>query len=317
MKMRAMMQFSRRQFLAAAGATAGSTLLALRASKKVWAAPSIPPAGIQLYTVNEALTKDPRGTLATLAAIGYREVETAGFANLSATDFRKLLDESKLHCPSAHLYFGFQETRKLLDDANTLGVQYVVSSVLPPSPPTGKDFAAVLKALNSLTLDDFKKVAQFANKIGEQAKQAGLQYAYHNHNFEFRDLGNGQTGYSVLLKETDPGLVKFEADCGWMITAGVKPVEFLRNYPARYAMIHVKDFTPSTHTSTTLAIGTEQHATELGRGHIDYKPILAAARKAGVEHFFVEQDPPMIDMTALDAAKVDYEYLHPLLMSLA
>jgi hypothetical protein len=90
--------------------------------------------------VNEALTKDPRGTLTKLAAIGYREVETAGFAHLGAVDFRKLINDSGLHSPSAHLYFGFQETSKLFQDANTLGVQYAVSSVLPPSPPSSKDF---------------------------------------------------------------------------------------------------------------------------------------------------------------------------------
>lgn len=307
------MRFSRRQFLATTGMTAGSAFLALRGSTRAWAAPSKYAAGIQLYTVNEPLTKDPRGTLTKLAAIGYREVEAAGFANLSAAEFRKLIDGAGLHCPSAHLEFGFRETGKLLEDANTLGVRYAVSSVLPPSPPSSKDFSGVLKALNSLSVDDFKRIAQLANQIGAQAKQAGLQYAYHNHNFEFRNLGDGQTGYSILLKETDSNLVKFEADCGWMITAGVNPAEFLRNYPGRYRMIHVKDFTSSTQTSTTLAIGTEQHATELGRGHIDYKPILAVAKKAGVEHFFVEQDPPIVDMTPLEAAKIDFEYLHPLL----
>jgi sugar phosphate isomerase/epimerase len=310
-----MMRFSRRQFLATACGAAGSAFLTFRSPTRMWASPSMPPAGIQLYTVNEALTKDPRGTLAKISAIGYREVEAAGFANLSPKEFRKLIEDSGLHCPSAHLEFGFQETGKLLEDANQLGVHYAVSSVLPPSPLSTNDDSVVLKVLNSLTLDDFQKIAQLANEIGEQAKRAGLQYAYHNHNFEFRDLGNGQTGYSVLLKQTDPNLVKFEADCGWMITAGVKPVEFLRDYPGRYGMIHVKDFTASTYTSTTLAVGTEQHATELGRGHIDYKPIVSAAKRAGVQHFFVEQDPPIVDMAPLEAAKVDYEYLHPLLTS--
>lgn len=134
------MRFSRRQFLATTGMTAGSAFLALRGSTRAWAAPSKYAAGIQLYTVNEPLTKDPRGTLTKLAAIGYREVEAAGFANLSAAEFRKLIDGAGLHCPSAHLEFGFRETGKLLEDANTLGVRYAVSSVLPPSPPPAKIF---------------------------------------------------------------------------------------------------------------------------------------------------------------------------------
>ena len=308
-----MMPISRRRFLANTVTATASTVIASNFAAEAWAAPSKRPAGIQLYMVSDALTKDPSGTLTKLAAIGYGEVETAGFANLSAAEFRKLVDGAGLHCPSAHLSFVFEETGKLLQQANELGAHYAVSSVLPPAAPSSKDIDAVLKMLNALTLDDFKKIAHLANQIGQQAKQAGLQYAYHNHNFEFRDLGNGHTGYSVLLKETDPNLVKFEADCGWMVTAGANPAEFFKKYPGRYPMIHVKDFTPSSGTSTTLAIGTEQHATELGRGHIDYKPILAAAEAASVEHFFVEQDPPIVDMTPLEAAKVDYQYLHPLL----
>ena len=308
-----MKRFSRRRFLANTGTATASAFVASAFLAEGWAAPSKRPAGIQLYMVSDALTKDPSDTLTKLAAIGYGEVETAGFANLSAAEFRKRIDGAGLHCPSAHLSFVFEETGKLLQEANELGVRYAVSSVLPPVAPSSKDLGVILKMLNALTLDDFKKIAHLANEIGQQAKQAGLQYAYHNHNFEFRDLGNGHTGYSVLLKETDPNLVKFEADCGWMITAGVNPAEFFRKYPGRYPMIHVKDFTPSSGTSTTLAIGTEQHATELGRGHIDYKPILAAAEAASVEHFFVEQDPPIVDMAPLEAAKVDYEYLHPLL----
>jgi sugar phosphate isomerase/epimerase len=298
------MPISRRRFLANTVTASASAAIASNFVAEAWAAPSKRPAGIQLYMVSDALTKDPSGTLTKLAAIGYGEVETAGFANLSAAEFRKLVDGAGLHCPSAHLSFVFEETGKLLQEA---------SSVLPPAAPSSKDIDATLKMLNALTLDDFKKIAHLANQIGQQAKQAGLQYAYHNHNFEFRDLGNGHTGYSVLLTETDPNLVKFEADCGWMVTAGVNPAEFFRKYPGRYPMIHVKDFTPSSGTSTTLAIGSEQHATELGRGHIDYKPILAAAEAASVEHFFVEQDPPIVDMTPLEAAKVDYQYLHPLL----
>ena len=241
-----MMPISRRRFLANTVTASASAVIASNFVVEAWAAPSKRPAGIQLYMVSDALTKDPSGTLTKLAAIGYGEVETAGFANLSAAEFRKLVDGAGLHCPSAHLSFVFEETGKLLQQANELGAHYAVSSVLPPAAPSSKDMDAVLKMLNALTLDDFKKIAHLANQIGQQAKQAGLQYAYHNHNFEFRDLGNGHTGYSVLLKETDPNLVKFEADCGWMVTAGANPAEFFKKYPGRYPMIHVKDFTPSS-----------------------------------------------------------------------
>jgi sugar phosphate isomerase/epimerase len=306
-----MLSLSRRRFLRQAGLAATGAAIASGLPTRSWATSAGRVPGIQLYMVNDDLTKDPAGTLAKVAAAGYKEVESAGFASLTAAQFRKLVDDAGLHCPSAHLYFGMQETGKLLEDANALGVQYVVSSILPPHPPATSDVATIIQLMNNLTLDTFKHMAELANQIGGQAKQAGLQYAYHNHNIEFRDYG-GQTGYDILLRETDPNLVKFEADCGWMVTAGVNPVDFLHRYPGRYRMIHVKDFTASTKTSTTLGLGDAQAATELGRGHIDYKPILAAAKKAGVEHYFIEQDPPILGMTPLEAAKIDCDSLRKL-----
>jgi sugar phosphate isomerase/epimerase len=196
-----------------------------------------------------------------------------------------------------------------------MGAKYAVSSVLIafPDPPPGtspKDaMQAFVKNLSSLTLDDFKRTAELANSIGAKAKAAGLQYAYHNHNFEFKDQGNGQIGYDVLLSQTDPELVKFELDCGWMVAAGHNPIDYFSKYPNRYRMIHVKDFLPGTKPTTSLAGPERPTGTELGRGHIDYAPIFAAAGPAGVEYFFSEQEPPIVGMTALEAAKVNFDYM--------
>jgi sugar phosphate isomerase/epimerase len=272
------------------------------------------PTGIQLYTVGADLEKDPAGTLKKIAQIGYAEVETAGFAKLSAAQFRELVKEAGLRAPSAHLNFGMGDTDKLLDDAKTLGAEYVVSSVLmanPPQPGAGRD--EFLKALNGMTADDFKQVAAKANEIAHKAKAAGLQYAYHNHNFEFREVGGGQTGYDILLAETDPSLVKFEADTGWMRVAGADPVALLKRYPNRYVMLHIKDFTHLTRPVTALMAADGPVPTELGRGSVDLKIIVEAGRKAGVRHMFVEQEPPFKDMAPLEAAAVDYNCLHSLL----
>jgi len=100
-----------------------------------------------------------------------------------------------------------------------------------------------------------------------------------------------------------------------MVTAGANPVEFFQRYPKRYRVIHIKDFPAGTKVTTTMGGTDAPHPTELGRGHIDYKPILAAAKRAGVEHFFVEQDPPMVGMTALEACEIDYSYLRSVLGS--
>ena len=294
-------QISRRTFLQQSAATA--TLLA---TTKAWAAtPS--PIGMELYTVGAPLTKDPAGTLAKLASIGYTEVQVSGFAGLTPTALRKLIDDAGLKCPAAHLGFGTMETERVLEQAHELRVPFAASSILLPD--SGPMNAGTLSKLNTLTADDFKRIAALANQIGEQAKKAGVQYGYHNHTHEFRDLGNGVTGYSILLKETDPSVVLLEADCGWMVTAGQDPIHYFKTYPTRYRVIHVKDFPKLTPVTTTMGQPNGPHPTELGRGHIDYKPILAAARKAGVQHFFVEQDPPMADMTPLEAAAIDYAYL--------
>jgi sugar phosphate isomerase/epimerase len=311
-----MAQNTRRQFLAQ---TASVALIASVRSREVWAAEGKRPVGLELYTVGDPFTKDPAGTLRKIAAIGYDEVEVSGFANLTPAALRKLIDEAGLKCPAAHLQFGFKETAKVLEEANALGVPYAASSILLPSSdtpaPSAGGAGAVMAKLNSLTLDDFKRIAERANRIGEESKKAGVQFAYHNHTHEFRDLGAGKTGYAILLAETDPELVQMEGDCGWMVTAGANPVEFFQRYPKRYRVIHIKDFPAGTKVTTTMGGTDAPHPTELGRGHIDYKPILAAAKRAGVEHFFVEQDPPMVGMTALEACEIDYSYLRSVLGS--
>lgn len=298
------LQHSRRTFLVQAASVAA---LSLSRSNAAWAAESS-PIGLELYTVGAALTQDPAGTLKQVKAIGYDEVEVSGFGKLTPKALRALIDDNGLKCPAAHLQFGFEDTAKILQQANDLRVPYAASSILLPEAPTA-GMAGVLDKLNKLTADDFKKIAELANRIGEQSQKAGVQFAYHNHAHEFRDLGGGKTGYEILLAETDPALVQFELDCGWMITAGANPVDYFRRFPKRYRVIHVKDFPASTKVTTVMGGPGMPHPTQLGEGHIDYKPVIAAARTAGVQHFFVEQDPPMTGHTPLEAAAIDYKYL--------
>lgn len=303
---------SRRRFFP----LAGGVLAAAAFSRKMWGAEGL-PVGIQLYTVNDDLKRDPAGTLKKIAQIGYREVETAGFGTLSAAQFRELVKDAGLRAPSAHLGFGMQDTGKLLDDARTLGAEYVVSSVLLPGTPKGmQDF---FRIVDNMTADDFRAIAAKANEIGQKAKAAGLKYAYHNHNFEFRDLGGGKTGYEILLQETDPSLVKFEADCGWMKVAGKDPIEYLTRHGDRFAMLHIKDFKNMTKPVTTLGSIMSHSAdmpisAELGRGSIDLKPIVEAGLKAGVKHMFVEQEPPFKAVPAMEAAEIDYRALKSFLI---
>ena len=298
-------KISRRRFIPLAGGALAAAAFSQQARRSHGL-----PIGIQLYMVNADLTKDLAGTLKTLAEIGYSEVETAGFGKLSAAQFRDLLRDAGLRAPSAHLGFGTEDTGKLLDDAKTLGVEYVVSSMLPPK---DEGMPVFFMSLNSLSADDFRRIAAKANEIGQRAKSVGMQYAYHNHNFEFRDVGDGKTGYDILLEETDASVVKFETDCGWMKVGGKDPVEYLKRHGNRIAMLHAKDFKNITKPVTALFSQDRPIPTELGRGSIDYKPIVEAGLKAGVKHIFVEQEPPFKEVPAMEAAEIDCRYLKLLL----
>ena len=288
---------SRRHFLQCGAVAATASLVA--SFPRRMSAEALPgvPIGIQLYTVGKELQQDVGGTLNQIRAIGYTEVETAGFAGLTAKQFRSELDKAGLQCHSAHLQMNSPDLSPVFDDAHVVGAHFVVSSAL---------FAPGEQA--QPTLDDYKKLAARPNDIAQRTQEAGLQYAYHNHNFEFRALGDHKIGYDVLLNETDPSLVDFELDCGWMVAAGYNPIDYFKKYPRRYTMLHIKDFVAGK-VSTSLAADLRPQGTELGRGHIDYGPILDAAAATAVKYYYVEQEPPFVDMTALEAARVDYDYL--------
>ena len=273
-------------------------------SRRIYANPMGRPVGLQLYAVNSPLQEDPAGTLKAVKEIGFGEVETAGFGKLTAKEFRQLLDDNELRCPSAHLAFDLANLGPTFETAHALGVHYVTSSVLRtnPNPPAGLGPA--------MTLDQARRTAELANKIGEKSKQAGFQFAYHNHHIEFVDQG-GTIGYDILLRETDPELVKFEIDCGWMVVGGRNPIDYFKKYPKRFPMIHVKDFLPPRDKESNG--GPEHPGAELGHGIIDYQRIFAAAeKKAGLQHYFAEQEGPFVRMNQLDAAREAYAYLHAL-----
>jgi sugar phosphate isomerase/epimerase len=307
-----MQQLSRRQFL-----SRGSACLSVMAlsSRLAQAFPLGLPPGLQLYSVSSDIQKDAAAALKQVAAIGFKEVEPAGFGTLkTATEFRKALDDAGLRCPSAHLAFDLKNLGKTFDDANALGCTYATASVprrmlatapgapaAPPATTTGRGNGS----LYAMTPDEVKKLAETLNEVGKAAKAAGLKYASHNHNFEFEPMGRS-TAYDYLLAHTDPALVNFEIDCGWTTVAGYKPVDYLKHYPGRFKMIHMSDYLPLTSAwdKTTVPPGAE-----LGVGFVPYKQIIADLRHDGIEHVFVEQAGPYPRMSQMDAVKVDYSFL--------
>ena len=280
------------------------------------------PIGLQLYTVGAEMEKDPAGTLRQVAAIGYSHVELSPMSKMSTKDLRKALDGVGLKNPSGHYLLPdlISNLQQKMEAAKELGEEYMIVTVpwvaglsrFKKDPAQGQ-MEFFISVLNGLTLDDWKWNADQFNKIGEQTKRAGLQLGYHNHNFEFKSYGD-TTGYDEFLRLTDPDLVKLELDCGWVSVAGKDPLAYLSKYPDRYRLLHIKDFKKGFTPRTTLMDKSPNAPvpTELGRGAIDYSPIFKAAHHAKVQEFFVEQEPPFVEMPALEAIKVDYQYLHRL-----
>jgi sugar phosphate isomerase/epimerase len=312
-----MSEISRRGFLNRA-VTSGAAMQLLGA-RFMNANPLNLPIGLQLYTVGKEMDADPFGTLKQVAAAGYKDVELSPMAKTSVADLRKGLDDVGLKSSAGHYMLPdlLSNLQQKVDAAKQLGQQYMIVTVpwvADPSrfqsDPAQGQMGMFLAIIRGLTLDDWKWNAEQFNKVGEQVKKAGLQLGYHNHNFEFKPLGS-TTGYDEFLRLTDPDLVKLELDCGWMTVAGHDPVAYLTKYPDRYRLLHIKDFRKGfTPTTKLMEQGPGASVpTELGRGVIDYRRILTAAQKAQIRALYVEQEPPFTEMPALEAIKVDYDYL--------
>ncbi len=299
---------TRREFLRNTGSLGAAALVATTfgSSAVAWADPMGLPVGIQLYTVRGVIEADTPGTLKQLHEIGYREVETAGFGKYSAKEFGQLIKDAGLSCPSAHLPLNGPDYGPVFDDAHALGVTYATSSTLSAGPGRSHAMKPAKPVAHhgwpQLGLEGFKRLAAKMNDVGTKAKAAALQYAYHNHDLEFQKMPDGSYGYDVLLTETDHDLVKFEIDCGWMVVGGASPVEYMKKYPDRFRMIHVKDFKAMPQE------GKRPEGSELGAGFIDYKPIFAEGRLAGIQHAFAEQEGPYTK-PEMESARIDYAYL--------
>jgi sugar phosphate isomerase/epimerase len=244
------------------------------------------PIGLQLYSVRTLLPTDYAGTLKQVGALGYKEVEAAGFFNLPVEQVKAAMQAAGLRCVSAHYPLALlkQHLDEILAFCKSLGVGYVVCS----SPMHQQEGAK-----GPLTLDDWRWSADQFNQVATKVEAAGMKFAYHNHYAEFGAI-DGILPYDELLKHTDPAKVSFELDCGWVIVGGQDPVHYLKQYPARIVMLHVKDFKDSKPPSV-----------ELGTGSIDYTPIFAAAAAGGhIRHAFVEQEEfqgPIMEALAVDA----------------
>jgi sugar phosphate isomerase/epimerase len=298
---------SRRQFLKEASAAifCGSILnrtIAAQVKPMNW------PLGLQLYSVRQQLAKDYAGTLKQVGSLGYREVEAAGFYQHSVAEVKDAMNAAGLRCVSSH--YSYSDLHKGFDQILSFNKDLGVGAIICSSPglpnPTDKTGVIPPAGNHVLTLDEWRWNADQFNLVGEKVAAAGLKFGYHNHTREFVKA-DGVVPYDELLHRTDPSKVSFELDCGWAIVAGASPIDYLRNYPQRIIMLHVKDFK----LPPPGAPEQEHQVTELGLGSIDYAPILRqAAKSRKVTHLFVEQEA--FDMPYMESLKTDADYMRNL-----
>ncbi len=293
---------NRRTFLESSLATG---ILASLPSATLAATHQISKVGVQLYTVRDLMKTDFAGTIAKVASIGYKEVEFAGYYDHSPKDVRAILDKVGLTAPACHVGMDVVENHwpETIDAAHTIGHTFIVCPWIDE------------KDRNSA--DSWKRIIELFNKAGEASKKANIQFAYHNHWWEFgpnASLG-GKLPYDYLLASTDANFVKMEMDLGWISVAGQDPVAYFKRYPGRFPLVHVKDFKSlpkiapdqlASFNSTTLEEGD---MTAPGSGIIDWKRIFSHSDEAGIQHYFLEHDMPKDPFATLTDG---YKYLSTL-----
>lgn len=301
---------NRRTFLEATAAAGAGAILA---SPLGWAAQEHKAdhkiekdrIGVQLYTVRFAMEKDFDGSLAKVAAAGYKNVELAEFAfdngevsyfKRTPQQMRKALEQNGLNAISTHLNYKYLSPEiftKVLEASKVLSHKYIVCPWIEEE---------VRNKPGS-----WKAVCETFNRVGKASKDAGFQFGYHNHWFEFLPV-DGKLPYDILLEGCDPQLVKMEMDLCWITAAGADPLKYFSRYPGRFPLVHVKDLKSIPHITSggPQNFGDTTDLTEVGSGIIDWKKIFSHSEEAGIQYYIVEHDHPK---QPFDSIKTSYDYL--------
>jgi sugar phosphate isomerase/epimerase len=282
-----MNMFSRRQFLQVSIATATG----LAAGRLFASEPR--SLGVQLYTVRQDAAHSLPAILESIHKIGYTEVETYwDIYDHPAAELRRMITDHGLIAPSGH--FNYDGLESKIDYAKALGVEYLICPMLPEN--------------MWFTLDGYKRAADQFNLWGERIRNAGMQFGFHNHNYEFRRFG-ATTGFETMMERCDPSLVCIEMDCYWIAQAGGDPLQMFHQYGNRIKLLHLKDRKPGFPT-TQVKDAAAEHFTEVGAGTIHWSDIFAAAQRNGVKHFFVERDSG--DLPGMESLRISFENLQKL-----
>jgi sugar phosphate isomerase/epimerase len=246
--------------------------------------------GLALYTIRDAMSNNPAASLAEAAAIGYDWVEAADydggkFYGLKPKEYGKLVKKSGMVPLSTHSAIRPDNEDQMIEDTAEAGIKYLF---LPSLPEDWRN-----------SIDSYQRTADYLNKVGEKCKKAGLIFGFHNHQIEFKEI-NGRVPYEILVENTDHRLVTYELDLAWITAAGKDPLAYFSKYPGRFQVWHLKDLSP------------ELQDTTLGEGIIDFKPILAQSKTAGMKYWFLEQDN-CLTHTPMESIRISRDYYLKLL----
>jgi len=254
--------------------------------------------GATLYTVRNEMGQDAKGTLEKVAAIGYKYIEAVDyrdgkFYGMTPDEFKKQLNDLGMVPLSIHMgMVNLDNADKLIADVKAAGFKYFVA----PIPPMG--LAKFNREARSLAMtDNVDSLVLVLNAIGQKCKAAGLEFLYHNHNFEFIANANGIVPMDYMLEKLDPEIVNFQIDLYWVVKAGVDPVAYFEKYPGRFKIWHVKD------------MDDQGRFAPVGTGSIDFAKLLAKKDVSGMQYYIVEQDQTFDGMKPLDAIKISHDGL--------
>jgi sugar phosphate isomerase/epimerase len=275
---------NRRRFLSTTGAAAAGMSMPWRST--VLRGDHIDKIGLQLYTVRNLMQVSVERTLASVARIGYKEVEFAGYFDRPPRSLHQLLDDNGLSSPSAHI--GLSALRgawnRTLSDAAEVGHKWLVIASVDDS--------------DRNSVDAIKRTADLIHTAADDAKFYKIRLAYHNHDEEFAPV-DGRPMFDRLLELTSPKELQVEMDLYWITKAGGDPLAYFARWPGRFPMVHVKDAGPAP----------EYKMEDVGKGTIDWKKIFSHHKEAGIKHYFVEHDDPPNPLADI---KVSYDYLKQL-----
>ena len=245
--------------------------------------------GLQLYTLRADFPKDPKAVLKQVADFGYKQVESFEgpkgiFWGMTNTEFKSYLDSIGLTIVASHCDIN-KDFEKKAGEAAAIDMKYLICPWKGPQ----KD------------LDAFKKFADEFNQKGEICKKNGIRFAYHNHDYSFINM-NGEMGQDIMMKNTDPGLVDFELDMYWVVAGGQDIETWLKKYPNRFRLCHVKD------RKKNAALTDKDASCIVGTGSIDFAKILKTAKQNGMKYFIIEQER-YDDTTPLKAVEANAAYM--------